>query len=400
MLTPRLVVSCLALAFAVATPPAQAAAPTLTLACIWDTDTLAMEAKAFPGIAEVLTGRFERLPPRYYEMRLERVRREVAASPANLALYDDAGAACDRLKRSDNAVAWMERKAAVLAAADQSLPATLEHRYRLHANLGTFLAHRWLRNGAPRDNMEDIRRAESEIAEAIQINPDAHFGREKYQLAAIRWLIDLPSVEDFSPPTFVVPAPLGKGDGRVNAADAVRGISGLIVLGDAWESVDVHWALGAALRADGDSALAKLARLRIDELVSAGKQSLHPAFDPHQLLANPGLEGSRGGGLYESDITAIEAYFKRARASADALQQRRWAFMEARFVEGKHPDTHNDFWHGWREPDPPAHPWRLLPPRESQSGVLAYGAIGIALILTAYCWIRARQRRAARRPVE
>src|SRR5690554_4853590 len=41
------------------------------VACLWDYDTLRAEARGVPGVAEIITGRFERNPPLYYEMRLE-----------------------------------------------------------------------------------------------------------------------------------------------------------------------------------------------------------------------------------------------------------------------------------------------------------------------------------------
>src|SRR5688500_1406183 len=93
---------------------AVAALAALASACLWDRDTLGMEVKNFPGLAQVITGRFERNPPLYYEMRLARVTKEIARTPEKLELYDDAGVACDRLGRSDEAIAWMKRKREIL----------------------------------------------------------------------------------------------------------------------------------------------------------------------------------------------------------------------------------------------------------------------------------------------
>ena len=42
-------------------------------ACAWDRDTLRQEAAGLPGVADVITGNFDRFPPSYYEARLERV---------------------------------------------------------------------------------------------------------------------------------------------------------------------------------------------------------------------------------------------------------------------------------------------------------------------------------------
>ena len=116
------------------------------LSCIWDRDTLAAEVKGLPGILDTIVGNFPRNPPAFYEIRLERVTAEIAEKPDDLALYDDAGAAADRLHRGDGAVGWMQRKKAVLDRVRQSEEKTT-HLYRYHANLGTFLIHRWLRAG-------------------------------------------------------------------------------------------------------------------------------------------------------------------------------------------------------------------------------------------------------------
>ncbi len=45
-------------------------------ACLWDYDTLAAEAKGqMADVVHIIAGRFERKPPLYYEMRLERLGR-------------------------------------------------------------------------------------------------------------------------------------------------------------------------------------------------------------------------------------------------------------------------------------------------------------------------------------
>ena len=59
-------------------------------ACLWDTDTLAAEAAQKPDMLRVITGRFERNPPLYYEMRLARVAKVLVRDPSRLSLYDDA----------------------------------------------------------------------------------------------------------------------------------------------------------------------------------------------------------------------------------------------------------------------------------------------------------------------
>lgn len=54
-------------------------------ACLWDRDTPAEEALGLPEVVAVLTGRFERNPPLYYEMRLARVTLHLQSQPGDYA---------------------------------------------------------------------------------------------------------------------------------------------------------------------------------------------------------------------------------------------------------------------------------------------------------------------------
>ena len=66
----------------------------------------------------------------------------------------------------------------------------------------------------------------------------------------------------------------------------MRGLAGLVVLGNAWESVDIFHALNVALQRDslgyargrdgGRNTLAYFAWLRCRELIDAGKGSMLP----------------------------------------------------------------------------------------------------------------------------
>ncbi|MGE0367021.1 MAG: hypothetical protein AB7Q00_14935 [Phycisphaerales bacterium] len=369
-----------------------------TLACLWDYDTLQMEAKGLPGIAEILTGRIERNPPRYYEMRLERVEREIAADTSRLDLYDDAGVACDRIGRSDEAIEWMSKKREVLDGLDANREDVREHEYRYHANLGTFHAHRWLRAGARRDDLGDLKTGEREISLAIEINPEAHFGREKYQLAAIRWLMELPASNWGGQPTFLelVVDPDGSATEpealRLNRAEldkAIEGIAGLLVLGDAWESVDVTWTLGMLLQARGDSSLAVLAKMRVKELMKNGRASFHPEFEVGRGMNSP---LGHAGGPTDSASRDIESWYFRARENSRRWAANRETYMEARFRLGEHPDTHPEFWEGWDDsPLAPRLPGDVLDVRswgfERWAVVLVGGSIVVGAI-----WIVRRRR--------
>jgi hypothetical protein len=222
---------------------------------------VAAEAREHPGLVEILTGRFERNPPAYYEARLARVATELAADPNRLDLYDDAAVACDRLHRPEEALVWLAKKREALERLPDSSTAT-DHWYRYHSNLGTVLAHRWLRAGANPETLLEMRGAREEIARALALNSEAHFGRGKYQLMAMDWILasrstqpealaakatDPRSFIDFGSysngwvdtPSSRLPPPL---------KDAIEGVSGLIALGDAWQSVDVFYTLQTVLR--------------------------------------------------------------------------------------------------------------------------------------------------------
>ena len=333
-------------------------------ACLNDRDTLAEEIKGLPDVVQVVTGRFERNPPLYYEMRLARVAAELKANPNLLPDYDDAGVACDRLGRDDEAIDWMSRKLTVLSAMRPDAPAFQEQWYRYNANLGTFLVHRWIRNGADRRQIGEVKAARKRIAEAIKIKPDAHFGREKYQLQVMDWILTarpyqappLPTTSEFgdahtivvaneAPPEFLA-VYLGR------QQDETKALCGLITLGNAWESVDVFHALGHSFTRkwpERYDQLTYLTSLRCSELIDAGKGSLLPGAPKGEFL-KMALRLDQGFNARRSDDERI---YHQLRAEADDWQKKRTAYMMARLQAGRHPDTDSTFWNDYHDPGPP-----------------------------------------------
>lgn len=371
-----------------------------TFACLWDYDSLRAEANGLPGVAEIITGRFERNPPLYYEMRLARSTQSIEQYPKHFDAYDDAGVACDRLGRSDDAIAWMARKDAAMTASGEEPAALADHRYRYLANLGTFHAHRWFNNGANRNDMADLERAVKLISAAISLNPDAHFGRERYQLLALKWILDPPMRNvydgklDRLPTFFDVDEAYCKivdehGErvaqnlAHAGYTDAVQGLTGLIALGNAWQSVDLFHTLEAALTDRHDASLARLAKLRYTELVHDGRNSLHPAAPQGDAV----LETMFRYGYEPEDQQDIDAYYKKARAAADAWQEHRTQFMLTKLEQGMHPDTHENFWAGYEELTAPSMPNGVLGVSRTTAAALvpivAIACVGgiIALIL-------------------
>lgn len=312
----------------------------LGAACLWDFDTLRVEAEGKMDIVRVLTGRFERWPERYYEMRLARVTDELQKGGLSLTeqldRLDDAAVALDRLKRSDEAIAMIERKRGLLESADPKRVSQKDHWYRFYANAGTLYAHRWFARGANREDLEDIERGRDLIAKAIELNPDAHFGREDVQLMTMEWVIA--SKGEYS---------LGKHfsgfmKDRMTPERAQKGLVGLVMLGNAWESIDVFEAISVVSgQFNREGAIGELAIERVRELQKEGKKSL--VDDPKkELWLNSLLR----------DPSRVHAEYKKLREDADLWAKERDAFVLKRLAEGKHPDTHPDFWQGYQERPP------------------------------------------------
>ena len=353
-----------------------------------DSDTLANQAKGLPDVVQVITGRFARNPPIFYEMRIARVQKELRLNPSRLPLYDDIGVALDRVGRDDEAIAWMKQKKAQLDKLSGSNPTSKqvvhEQLYRYHANLGTFIAHRWLRAGAERTRLAEVKTARSLIAQAIHLKPDAHFGREKYQLMAMEWILaphGTPleksgyhlyySLASYMWGGFVYgDGGLSKGvdssDDKRGGKGKIEGLSGLIVLGNAWESVDIYDALGQALGSYDTQpvndkkfsvtnavTLQCLAKLRCQELI---EQSRRPLFATAATQAEliPQWAQCSSSCIYPKNIRIIEGVYRRLRKEAEQWQARRAMYMMVRLKAGRHPDTDPRFWSGWTNGAPPS----------------------------------------------
>src|SRR6516165_2437173 len=158
MLRPRLVFPLVAAAFLL---------PAAALACFWDYDTLMMERSRFPDTLELITGKFLRHSKEFYEWRIQDRRQKLATDPDNLSYFDDLAVAYDKIGQHDKAIETILIK-------DKKHPGL----YETEANLGTFYIH----DGQLEKGLEHINRA-------IQINPNAHFGREVYQKRLVEYAL-------------------------------------------------------------------------------------------------------------------------------------------------------------------------------------------------------------------
>ena len=146
---------------------------------LWDYDTRQMDHEQLPGPRELIAGKVLRHGDAFYEWRAKDRQKKIAShdpektssSSEQLArAYDDLAVALHKLGRHDEAIETIREKA-------DRLPNVGE--YETHANLGTFLAQ----TGRLEDGL-------AELKKAIEINPDAPFGRETFQVLLIEYMLE------------------------------------------------------------------------------------------------------------------------------------------------------------------------------------------------------------------
>ena len=137
-------------------------------ACLWDSDTIEMERSKFPSVLELIVGKFLRHSKPFYEWRIEdrTARLENASDYEQPALYDDLAVAYEKTGQTQKAIE-------LTLELEERVPG----RYETAANLGTFYIH----SGQFEEGLKHIERA-------LEINPDAHFGRERYQKLLVEYV--------------------------------------------------------------------------------------------------------------------------------------------------------------------------------------------------------------------
>jgi len=136
-------------------------------ACLWDSDTLEEERRQFPSVLELITGKFLRHSPAFYEWRIEDRKKRIEQEPEDVSLYDDLAVAYEKSGQTNLAIETILKK-------EEISPGL----YETYANLGTFYIHA----GRLEEGL-------TEIEKAIEINPEAHFGREIYQKLLVEYLL-------------------------------------------------------------------------------------------------------------------------------------------------------------------------------------------------------------------
>ena len=215
-------------------------------ACLWDRDTLVMEKARFPEAADVIAGKFPRHSREFYAWRRTKSEAAVAQTPDALALYDDLAVAQHKLGDHRAAIATMHAKEKVKPGI-----------YETYSNLGTFHIY-----------TGELEEALKWIDRALAINPNAHFGREKYQRWLVEWVqagkpqhleaLEEPA-ESTSPPVGFARFILEKAGGDVkrgrdwgkHRAAALQGVLGMMRFAD-FDNPLLLEALGDVLMAGED----------------------------------------------------------------------------------------------------------------------------------------------------
>jgi tetratricopeptide (TPR) repeat protein len=321
--------------------------PSVVMACLWDHDTIKMERSRFPSTLELITGKFLRHTPELYQWRIQNRLNRLESDPTNAALLDDLAVAYDKTGQHDKAI-------------ETALRTERHHpgRYETAANLGTFYIHAGkLSDGIPH------------IDRALKINPDAHFGREKYQKLLVEYVLyrrqdrpltlplaevtvdsettlESPSAGDATiRDTFAAFVQMNRGEllNPNERAAAVKGILGMMRFGK-HDSPVLLEALGTLLvHRYRPTADAKLLAARAF-LKASYEVSDEPARVAYRAMASSAMQLQTSGPGREDQVSLeeVEADFQRelgeARAWYTELRDRELSWIR----EGQNPEAEFD----------------------------------------------------------
>ena len=322
---------------------------TLSSACLWDRDTLADQNSRFPGFFEATLGWFDKNPNLYYTMRANRIARAGKSRELTFEEIDDAAVSLDRTGDSDKAITWMGKKKARLDAMGAAAPK--DHLYRYHSNLATFQIHKWLAH-PNKKNPVLVRDSISNLEKAIEINPDAHFGREAVQLNLTKLILfDLenkPNGQDdkaYKAQVEAITSDLNKQQNGMNLtpeqkqSKALEGITGIIILGYGYSLPDMYTLAKAQLYDNGKMKWVCDIRMKELEVDGVGHVFSRALV---QTIPHGGLDA------LPDDKERINALYIKLRNEADAHNDYRAKFMTTRLKKGLHPDTSKSFWDGYK----------------------------------------------------
>jgi tetratricopeptide (TPR) repeat protein len=311
-------------------------------ACYNDSDTNLTELRDNLDITYAIAGRFTIYPPEYYKRRIEIQTANLKKNPNDLNAYDNLAVAYDRIGKHDEAIATIRKERALLdysrvnpltEVKDELVPDAppVNHRYTVEANEGTFLIHRWISNGGNPKNLTDAVEAEKHIAKAIEINPNAHFGREFAQLYCMRAILKGAKDGDWKR-NFTENLIAIADQDKVDHKALRKGIAGMMVLGNAWNSPVMLKAIEKLVPDDREVVMFCQLRAREIEHQSEGPNYIDSLFD----VQTPGKEVMD----FEQDVE----FLQEVRSNAVDFQNNRKKYVLTQLASGKHPDLTQGFW--------------------------------------------------------
>jgi tetratricopeptide (TPR) repeat protein len=301
--------------------------PNSARACGWDWETFAAEASRLPCVNDLILGAFGTHTPEYYEATVRATDYALAWAPHYTEALDAKGMALVHLGRLAEAEPVLLTR---LRAAPDAYPS--------HANLGTLLTF-----------SGHYDRALVHVDRALEIEPKAHFGREKYHRALVVFLRDKPAapaanflgltLDDEQRYHGSLPA---FEKARVEA-DVFDALASMIAVYGAEGFADLYLALGDVLALRGEVKMAWAAYRRATELGHPAKTELTGYMS--RLLAQvrarakqrrPRDDGEYGlgqhGGYYGLDV-----YYASARLQASRRREDYHAWERAQLKRGLRP---------------------------------------------------------------
>ncbi len=312
-------------------------------ACLWDRDTRLMERQRFPSVLEVVSGKFLRHSDAYYRWRVADRTARLERGEAEAELIDDLAVAHSKLGEDERAIALME-----------SLLEEDPGRYETLANLGTFHVH-----------AGNLEAGAGFIQQALNINPEAHFGREVFQLLLVQYVlikragaaeVRLPlcaasasQVGATPPPNFwaflaarLEVDPAAPEEQTAAIGEAVTGLAGMIRFGNHASPI-LHEALSDLLLADfQEDAKGLAARALLRAAESCGDAEAAAAYREKARLALS-MQTPESGESRSLTVEELEAQFVTELAEAEAwweelrLNEAQWIAsgvdVDARFAE-------------------------------------------------------------------
>jgi hypothetical protein len=148
-------------------------------------------------VHDVLHERFPKHGPAYYQQRNRDVREELAKLEQSMldsrsadryfSLLDDLGAGLDRIGDDEEAVRILRDK----LHQQQQRGSKGRELYTTYANLGTFLIHGHFKQATQGDAQAKahLREGLQFIHQSVEVNPEAHFGREIWQAVTVEFLL-------------------------------------------------------------------------------------------------------------------------------------------------------------------------------------------------------------------